>query len=106
MSFFKYVFDLDSDPNFSKAPAQTAKLKALQKLILSFFLNILHLIDQLTVSETLVLALNESAKLIPYITSSRKTVKTYQKVRERKRSSCGCLTIVTDMPQTVVERRR
>ena len=37
--------------------------------------------SQLTEDETLRLALTESAKLIPYIISSRKSVKIYLKVR-------------------------
>ncbi|TFK29081.1 Noc2-domain-containing protein [Coprinopsis marcescibilis] len=62
-----------------KPPTQTRKLKGLQKLILSFFNNIIHLLDQLTDSDMIALALGESAKLIPYIISSRKTVKQYLK---------------------------
>ncbi|EJD05007.1 Noc2-domain-containing protein [Fomitiporia mediterranea MF3/22] len=62
-----------------KPPPQTPKLQTIQKLILSFFHNVLHLIEQLSASETLVLALNESAKLLPYVISSRKAVKLYLK---------------------------
>ncbi|KAF8182875.1 Noc2p family-domain-containing protein [Pholiota molesta] len=62
-----------------KAPAQTPKFKTLQKLILSHFHNIIHILSQLTDEDTLRLALTESAKLIPYITSSRKSVKAYLK---------------------------
>ncbi|KAF9054271.1 Noc2p family-domain-containing protein [Panaeolus papilionaceus] len=62
-----------------KPPTQTPKFKTLQKLVLSFFHNIIHLLDQLTEEETVRLALTESAKLVPYIISSRKTVKTYLK---------------------------
>ena len=65
---------------YSKPPTQTPKLKTMQKLILSYVHNVLHLIDQLTASETLVLAVTETSKLIPYITSSKKTVKSYLKV--------------------------
>ena len=81
-------------------------MKTLQKLILSFFLNILHLIDQLTVSETLVLALNESAKLIPYITSSRKVVKTYLKVRLAAIAFFGNIKLIgfLDMLKIMVKR--
>ena len=43
-----------------------------------------HLITQLSDASTIVLALNESAKIVPYITSSRKTVKVYLK---------ACLTL-------------
>lgn len=64
----------------SKAPTQTQKFKALQKLIFSFFHNIIHLLSQLTDAETQKLALEESAKLLPYITSNRKSVKLYIKV--------------------------
>jgi hypothetical protein len=65
---------------FSKAPTQTQKFKTLQKLILSFFLNITHIISQLTDEDTLRLAITESAKLVPYIINSRKAVKLYLKV--------------------------
>lgn len=64
----------------SKAPTQTQKFKTLQKLILSFFSNITHIISQLTDEDTLRLAIAESAKLVPYIISSRKAVKSYLKV--------------------------
>ncbi|KAG1740153.1 Noc2-domain-containing protein [Suillus paluster] len=62
-----------------KQPTQSAKQKALQKLTLSYFNNVVHLIPQLTDSETLRLALTESAKILPYVVSSRKAVKTYLK---------------------------
>lgn len=65
----------------SKAPTQTQKFKTLQKLILSFFSNITHIISQLTDEDTLRLAITESAKLVPYIINSRKAVKLYLKVR-------------------------
>ncbi|KAJ7777519.1 Noc2-domain-containing protein [Mycena maculata] len=62
-----------------KPPTQTAKLKALQKLILSYFQNVIHILSQLTDDEMLQLAVTESAKIIPYIVSSRKAVKLYLK---------------------------
>ncbi|KAJ7619529.1 Noc2-domain-containing protein [Roridomyces roridus] len=62
-----------------KPPTQTAKLKALQKLILSYFQNVVHILSQLTDNEQLQLAVTESAKIIPYIVSSRKSVKLYLK---------------------------
>lgn len=67
----------------SKPPTQTAKQKTLQKLILAYFNNVIHLIPQLTDKETLQLAFAESAKILPYVTTSRKAVKAYLKV-------CGC----------------
>ncbi|KZT05233.1 Noc2-domain-containing protein [Laetiporus sulphureus 93-53] len=60
-----------------KAPTQTPKWKTLQKLILSYFHNIMHLLTQLTDNEMLRLAILESAKLVPYVTGSRKAVKVY-----------------------------
>lgn len=75
-----FNFSLLNYPNFSKAPTQTPKLKALQKLIQSYFYNILHLIEGLSDENTLLLAVNESSKIVPYIISSRKAVKTYIKV--------------------------
>ncbi|KAJ7482271.1 Noc2-domain-containing protein [Mycena galericulata] len=62
-----------------KPPTQTPKLKALQKLILSYFQNVIHILSQLTDDEMLQLAVTESAKIIPYIVSSRKAVKLYLK---------------------------
>ncbi|KAI0651305.1 Noc2-domain-containing protein [Trametes meyenii] len=62
-----------------KAPTQTNKWKALQKLILSYFHNVLHLMDQISDNDMLRLAFTETAKLVPYVTSSRKTVKVYLK---------------------------
>ncbi|KAJ7147331.1 Noc2-domain-containing protein [Mycena filopes] len=62
-----------------KPPTQTPKLKALQKLILSYFQNVIHILSQLTDNEMLQLAVTESAKIIPYIVSSRKAVKLYLK---------------------------
>ena len=50
-------------------------------MILSFFHNAVHLLTQLQDTELLVLALKEIAKLIPYVTSSRKSIKIYLKVR-------------------------
>ena len=52
----------------------------MQKLVLSYFHNVLHLMSQISDNEILRLALSESAKLLPYVTSSRKTVKLYLKV--------------------------
>ncbi|KAH8114877.1 Noc2-domain-containing protein [Phellopilus nigrolimitatus] len=65
--------------NKFKPPTQTPKLKALQKLILSYFHNVLHFIDQLSASDTLILAVSESAKLVPYVIGSRKAVRAYLK---------------------------
>ncbi|KAF9048039.1 Noc2-domain-containing protein [Hymenopellis radicata] len=62
-----------------KSPTQTKKLKALQKLILSYFHNTIQLLSQVTDSEMMQLAITESAKIIPYVVSSRKTVKVYLK---------------------------
>lgn len=49
-------------------------------MILSYFHNIMHLLSQMTDTEMQRLALTESAKLVPYITNSRKSVKAYLKV--------------------------
>ncbi|KAF7297154.1 Noc2-domain-containing protein [Mycena indigotica] len=62
-----------------KPPTQTAKLKALQKLVLSYFQNVIHMLSQLTDDDMLQLAVSESAKIIAYIISSRKAVKLYLK---------------------------
>jgi nucleolar complex protein 2 len=65
----------------SKQPTQTSKFKALQKLILAYFHNAIHLISQLTDNDLLHTAYLETAKIIPYIISSRKAVKTFLMVR-------------------------
>ena len=65
----------------SKPPTQTQKFKTLQKLILSYFNNVVHVLSQLADKDVLHLAISESAKIIPYIVSSRQTVKLYLKVR-------------------------
>ncbi|KAG6837759.1 hypothetical protein H0H93_001686 [Arthromyces matolae] len=62
-----------------KPPTQTQKFKTLQKLILSYFHNIIHILSQLTDNELLHLAVTESSKLIPYVISSHKAVKLYLK---------------------------
>ncbi|THU93855.1 Noc2-domain-containing protein [Dendrothele bispora CBS 962.96] len=62
-----------------KSPTQTQKFKTLQKLILSYFHNVIHLLSQLTDGEMVQLAVSESSKIIPYIISSRKAVKLYLK---------------------------
>ena len=74
----------------SKPPAQTPKFKTLQKLILSFFHNVMHLLSQLTDSGMIVLSVAESVKLVPYIASSRKTLKLYTKVRVAPLAACSC----------------
>ncbi|ESK89920.1 nucleolar complex protein 2 [Moniliophthora roreri MCA 2997] len=62
-----------------KAPTQTQKFKTLQKLILAYFHNVIHILDQLTDNEIIQLAVTESAKILPYVISSRKTIKLYLK---------------------------
>ncbi|KAJ3825559.1 Noc2-domain-containing protein [Lentinula raphanica] len=62
-----------------KPPTQTEKFKTLQKMILSYFHNAIHVLSQLTDQEMLQLAVTESAKIIPYIISNRKAVKLYLK---------------------------
>ncbi|KAI0297010.1 Noc2-domain-containing protein [Multifurca ochricompacta] len=62
-----------------KAPAHTQKLKTLQKPIISFFHNIIHITSHLSDPELLKMAVTESTKIVPYIISSRKTVKQYLK---------------------------
>ncbi|OJT12355.1 Nucleolar complex protein 2 [Trametes pubescens] len=62
-----------------KSPTQNNKWKTLQKLILSYFHNVLHLMGQISDNDMLRLAFAETAKLVPYVTSNRKTVKVYLK---------------------------
>ncbi|KAI9451254.1 Noc2-domain-containing protein [Lactarius psammicola] len=62
-----------------KSPTQTRKLKTLQKLVISFFHNIIHIVSQLSDPELLKTAVTESTKMIPYVTSSRKTIKQFLK---------------------------
>jgi nucleolar complex protein 2 len=65
----------------SKSPAQTPKQRTLSKLVLNFFYNVIHVIDQMQDSEMLQLAISESARLLPYVITSRKVIKQYLKVR-------------------------
>ena len=87
----------------SKGPSQTPKWKTLQKLVLSYFHNAMHLLTQLTDSEILILALTETSKLVPYITGNRKSVKVYLKVGRRSIQllSLG-LILRTDMSPSLV----
>ncbi|KAF9074484.1 Noc2-domain-containing protein [Rhodocollybia butyracea] len=62
-----------------KPPTQTGKFKTLQKMTLSYFHNVIHLLSQLTDNELLQLAVTESAKIIPYVISNRKAIKLYLK---------------------------
>ncbi|KAI0085594.1 Noc2-domain-containing protein [Irpex rosettiformis] len=62
-----------------KGPTQTPKWKTLQKLIISYFHNASHLLTQITDGQLQVLALTETAKMLPYVTSNRKAVKVYLK---------------------------
>lgn len=57
-------------------------------MILAYFCNVIHLLSQLPDTELLHLALTESAKIIPYVVSSRKAVKLYLKVGGLVRSCC------------------
>lgn len=65
----------------SKPPPQNAKFKALQKLILSYFLNVIRFVSELSDAQMQQLAVSESAKLIPYVVSSRKAIRNYLKAR-------------------------
>lgn len=64
----------------SKPPTQTQKWKTLQKLILSYFHNVIHILGQISNTTLLELAISQSGKLIPYVVGSRKAVKHYLKV--------------------------
>lgn len=75
--------DLNSRSITSKQPTQTVKFKTLQKLILAYFHNAIHLISQLTDGDLLHTAYLEIAKIIPYIISSRRAVKTFLMVGVR-----------------------
>lgn len=72
-----------------KGPTQTTKWKALQKLVLSYFYNAVHLISQLSDTEMLRLTVSESSKLLPYVMSSRKAIKVYLKACQRSFPSRG-----------------
>ncbi|EJD52613.1 Noc2-domain-containing protein [Auricularia subglabra TFB-10046 SS5] len=62
-----------------KPPIQTAKQQQLQRVIHAYIHNVLHLIEQGSDHDTLLLAVKETGKMVPYFVSSRKTVKTYLK---------------------------
>lgn len=77
----------------SKSPTQNNKWKTLQKLILSYFHNVLQFMDQISDNDMLRLAFAETAKLVPYVTSNRKTVKVYLKVCQPLQQSLPALTL-------------
>ncbi|KAH7108093.1 Noc2-domain-containing protein [Auriculariales sp. MPI-PUGE-AT-0066] len=62
-----------------KPPVQTAKQQQLQRVIHSYIQNVLHLVEQSPDHNTVLLACKETAKVVPYFVSSRKTVKVYLK---------------------------
>lgn len=62
------------------APVQTPKLRTLQKMILSFFHNAMALVEQVTDPGLLRVVVEESARVVAYVGSSRKSVKAYLKV--------------------------
>ncbi|KIY63741.1 Noc2-domain-containing protein [Cylindrobasidium torrendii FP15055 ss-10] len=62
------------------APVQTPKLRTLQKLILSFFHNAMTLVEQVTDAKLLRVVVEESARVVGYVGSSRKSVKAYLRV--------------------------
>ena len=64
----------------SKPPTQTVKSQTIQRMILAYFRNVIHLLSQSLDKELLRLAITESAKIIPYVVSDRKAIKLYLKV--------------------------
>lgn len=52
----------------------------LQKLVLSYFLSVIRFVSELSDAQMKQLAVSESAKLIPYVISSRKAIRNYLKV--------------------------
>lgn len=107
---YKHFLNLLSHKPHSKPPTQTPKQKGLQKLLLSYFHNIIHLLDQLTEPDMLQLALAESAKIVPHVIGSRKAIRAYLKVgssffRSTESAdliSCFCI----EMSGVMVERGR
>ena len=90
VSRLTFLWDRVAHISYSKGPAQTSKWKTLQKLILSYFHNAIHVLTQLTDRNMIVLALTETAKLVPHIANSRKSVKLYLKVYL---ISSACITL-------------
>ena len=66
--------------DFSKPPVQNKKTETISQMVASFLTSIVRLIDQLADTNTHVLALTESSKLIPYISHRRRPMKLYLKV--------------------------
>lgn len=62
-----------------KPPTQTVKSQTIQRMILAYFRNVIHLLSQSLDKELLRLAITESAKIIPYVVSDRKAIKLYLK---------------------------
>ncbi|KAG8997246.1 Nucleolar Complex 2 protein [Tulasnella sp. 427] len=68
-----------SDGRF-KPPAQVPKTEKISRLVASFLSSIAKLMTTLSDSDTQVLALNETSKLIPYVSGQRRAVKNYLKM--------------------------
>jgi len=101
----------------SKQPPTSKKFTALTKLLLSHFHNIIRVIESLPQRsseedggskdvEMTLLALSESAKLLPYVIGSRKAVKVYLKVGVLLWYQSSLLICILDMFGPVVFRSR
>ena len=66
-----------------KLPAQTPKLRVLQKLLHPYLQSIIHFVNQLSDADMQRLTVQESSKILPYALSNRKTIRAYLKVRMR-----------------------
>ncbi|KAG8944914.1 Nucleolar Complex 2 protein [Tulasnella sp. 424] len=63
-----------------KPPAQVPKTEKIARLVASFLSSIAKLMTTLSDTDTQVLALNETSKLIPYVSGQRRAVKNYLKM--------------------------
>ncbi|KAG9043322.1 Nucleolar Complex 2 protein [Tulasnella sp. UAMH 9824] len=63
-----------------KPPTQVPKTEKISRLVASFLSSIAKLMTTLSDADTQVLALNETSKLIPYVSGQRRAVKNYLKM--------------------------
>jgi nucleolar complex protein 2 len=69
-----------ADPVCSKLSTQTKQYGIVQRLVKSYFASFVKLLRQLSDTDMIAIAINESARLIPYMVGNRKVAKDYVNV--------------------------
>lgn len=63
-----------------KVPTQSKQYTTCMRLVKSFFASVIRLVSQMSDPDTLQLAINESARLVPYVLADKKATRLYLKV--------------------------